>query len=539
MKKLICFILAAGLSVLSLAACDKNGASENESKSVNESESSSENETIKDDVAEGSFSYSDLRYSDRVITVSDFTVNENVAESSGENLSVNTLFTSNMVLQRGTVNCLFGYTSNSKIAVKLKDVYYYGKITNGRWEVYLPVLEADNIPFTVTIFNESSKISLNNVCIGEVYICAGQSNMETTLGMYEEHQQDVMSANDSLLRLYKVAKVTMNSTYKSAIDEYTVPTLWQITSPVSAANFSATGYLYGKRLREKLNMPIGLIDTAVGGSQIAYWLPAETYKTLTENGAELYSGDKQQMFDCNGYNQMINPLRFYNVRGVVWYQGETDAMGIHSGYETALTSLINDYRKVFDNQDLIWTVIELPRFGGCTVGYGDIRTCQQNVAEKLNGVCMSVSIDLGDWYNIHPGNKTVIARRAADETLFDFYGISSDRSPKVVKAEQISDTQIKITFNNVGSGLSVLNDGAGFQFATSFNENINLGYKITLCEDKRSVIAEYVSKYKLFYAEYGVNPLAEDISYFDVSKQLCIYNSEGMPADQFIIDLGM
>lgn len=486
---------------------------------------------IADDKPSGSTEYSDDKNADKVRTEPTFTVDKSISESDGTHLSIDVIFGNKTILQRGAVNRLSGETDGTYVAAELDGTLYYGETSGEEWTVYLPARPADEKNYTLTIYTESEKFTLSEVCFGDVFLCSGQSNMETLLGQYEAHAADAENADDEFLRLFTVEK-PVSSDKASPLSDTLSGGAWNTADPDSARAFSAVGYLFGRKMRQKLGIPVGLINASVGGSQISYWLPGKEATALEAAGEELFDGEEQKLYPSVGYNGMIYPLRNVNIRGVLWYQGETDAISVHGGYEKALVALISSYRKIFDDENLFWTVMELPRYGSCPVGYADIRSAQQRVTAADGRAALSIDIDTGDWSDIHPGNKTVIAERAADETLFSFYGIDSPRCPELVGGESLADGSLKLYFKNAGDGLEIRNGGAGFELSTENSSVIKSDYTVEACEDGKSVLVKYFDK-KIMAVEYGKNPLIEVAARYDVSKQLCIYNSYSLPADQF------
>ena len=314
---------------------------------------------IADDKPSGSTEYSDDKNADKVRTEPTFTVDKSISESDGTHLSIDVIFGNKTILQRGAVNRLSGETDGTYVAAELDGTLYYGETSGEEWTVYLPARPADEKNYTLTIYTESEKFTLSEVCFGDVFLCSGQSNMETLLGQYEAHAADAENADDEFLRLFTVEK-PVSSDKASPLSDTLSGGAWNTADPDSARAFSAVGYLFGRKMRQKLGIPVGLINASVGGSQISYWLPGKEATALEAAGEELFDGEEQKLYPSVGYNGMIYPLRNVNIRGVLWYQGETDAISVHGGYEKALVALISSYRKIFDDENLFWTV-KLPR----------------------------------------------------------------------------------------------------------------------------------------------------------------------------------
>ena len=542
------------LSAFAFFGCENQGPGENEEDGL-EAWRNVQYELAEDD-----------RYADKVITEATFEVDKNIKDTSSEVLSFDPVFNDGMVLQQGTVNVICGKTEAENIAVMYKSRLYYGTVENGEWMVYLPIMNASKTPYRLTAYTELGKKSLSNVYVGEVFICAGQSNMDITLAQFAQmgnlegrptntHQDDINNAHDDLLRLFLVDNSVKSFT---PVDEYGSTAMWQGASPSTVGSFSAVGYLFGRRMREALDVPVGLIDTAVGGTGIVFWLTNEGYAELKESGVHMYADardpDSEDVAQTPlnaavvpgyGYNAIIHPLRHLKVRGTVWYQGETDAMGGVSAesYEKTLHRLAADWRETFDCPNMTWTIVELPRWDGAglmsPVNYGVIREAQQNFAKNDKLGAMSVSIDLGEWTadnendSIHPNDKSEISLRLANETLYRFFGKNVARSPYIESVEQVADNKVQIKYANVGSGLIIKNLAKGFEITSDGGITYSDASEITatVAEDGCTVLVE--ASFSFNGLRYGYNPSVRYEEMKDVSKQVTIFNSMGMPADQF------
>ena len=420
--------------------------------------------------------------------------------------------TSGMVMQRRCVNCLTGTTTDSKIAAVWNGKTYIGTVTDGQFAIYLPPAEAGG-PYTLTIYTENSKKALTNIYVGEVFLLTGQSNMQFTVGQAEEGTgKPYEEPGDRVVRNFMVPQGTASEPQANTSASWS-----------GRKGGSAIGYLFGLELYDILKVPIGLVRAATGGTSLSYWLPQEAYDALSAE-KDVYITPGKQV--CGGYNAMIAPLLNMRFRGVIWYQGEGNSVS-PSGYDTELTSLISAYRKAFNDPNLTFTVIELPKYEENPEGWAHIRQAQQNVARTVENVCLAVNIDQGDMKDIHPADKTVISKRTAQVTLEAFFGMDYANPPMVLKAEKIADNQVVLTLKNA-EGLVAKNGVNGFQFSKDGSKFLDVsdvtvnGNTVTITASEEIQVLRY--GWTIAFSGKTVHNTP--------SKQVTIYNSDGLPLDQ-------
>ncbi len=424
--------------------------------------------------------------------------------------------TSGMVLQRRCVNCLTGSTTGTAIAAEFMDQIYTGTVTDGAFRLYLPPAEAGG-PYTLTLYTETGRKTLTDIYIGEVFLLSGQSNMAYSVWASDATTgKETQALGDRIVQLYTVPWVA------SAYPRQEVDGQWQSGSGDNWKSFSAVGYLFGLEMYDALQIPIGLVQAAVGGSPLSYWLPRPEYEALCAQQAVF----KTDMLPCEGYNGMIEPLLDMQFRGVVWYQGETNA-GLPDAYAGELKFYIDIYRAIFNDFDMAFTLIELPRFQEIPDAWARVRQAQQQVAAETDHVCMSVSIDLGDMKDIHPADKTVIAKRAADATLEAFFGLDRPSHPRVVKAEKKSDTQVVLTLENA-EGLIAKNGINGFQYSPDETRFLPVS-EVTVSGNTVTVTAPE----EIRQLRYGWQIFFTDTQVaLDPARHVTVFNGAGLPLDQ-------
>lgn len=319
-------------------------------------------------------------------------------------IAVSNIFSDGMVLQRGRNLKISGTGINGTIVtVSLLESQESTVVSDGKWEVILPPQPA-NKGTILTISADGVDIVFNNVAIGEVILCTGQSNMQYSLNKFSnlisEADQDYPD-----IRLFKQNSSTSN-TPQTNIDDGK----WVTATQVQSTSFSAMGFLTGKYyyLSQNGEVPVGLIYAAHGGSAINVWVPNTAYD---------YDPDLRASKTSNTYyNKMIAPFTATTIGHVLWYQGCANTY-FSNNYEKLLTAYIDSYREEFGDDMMDFIIVQLPvydfeRSYNATRTAVGVRDGEWNVSRYLDRVATVVSIDCGDPYNIHPGDKLPIAQRA-------------------------------------------------------------------------------------------------------------------------------
>ncbi len=466
------------------------------------------------------FLATDQTWASKVKTKATFEIAD--AKEKNFEITLDTPFSEGLVLQRRAVNVLTGKTTQKNIAAVVDGTAYYGAVKDGRFEIYLPAMEAGG-PFDVTVIGESAKRIIPNVYVGEVVLIAGQSNAVWTMEQCEAGVKDFINTADSqTIRMFKVP------IRRSDVPVDRVYSAWQAADASSILSFPTIGYLYALELQKELNVPIGLICSATGGSSLAHWLPEKDFKELSKK-QEVYSEPNTIRGACEGYNAMIAPILKMRFKHVLWYQGEENAVHNPDGYDVELETLVKAWRREFDNPWMGFNVIELPRFSQNQFeGWAKIRASQQRAAKKIDGVCITTCIDLGDLKDIHPKDKRVEAFRAVKATLAAFNGGKALSYP-TVKQIVYDKNKVIITLETNGIPVLLSNNGVGFEVYSKEHgwhiaKNVTLnGNAITL--EGRGMISG---------VRYGIQMTFEESEYMENPKaQLSVFNEEGLPLDQF------
>lgn len=366
-------------------------------------------------------------------------------------LQLSELYSDNMVLQRDAPLTIQGKANaGDKIVVKLAGQQATAKAAdNGRWAVTLRPLKAGG-PYTLTVAGQKQKLVYTDVLIGEVWLCSGQSNMEFMVKQTATAKSTLQQADNNLIRLFdKKARWRTNAVEwdQSVLDslnhlQYYADTQWSVASSGSVSSFSAVAYYFGKMLQDSLQVPVGLICNAIGGSPTEAWIDRATLeyqfpgilRNWTQNDfiqdwvrgrAALNvkkSANKQQRHPyepCYLYEAGIRSFDQFPIKGVIWYQGESNAQNRET-HEKLFTLLVQSWRKNWKNETLPFYYVQLSSLDRPSWTW--FRDSQRRLMKQIPHTGMVVSSDCGDSLDVHPINKKPIGERLARWALNQTYG---------------------------------------------------------------------------------------------------------------------
>lgn len=368
------------------------------------------------------------------------------------------IFASGMVMQQQTDANLWGEAkadATVKIATSWNKKTVSVKAGNdGKWTAKIQTPAAGG-PYSIT-FNDGEKTVIDNILVGELWICSGQSNMEMPMKGFknqpvENAVEDILHSGDSKMRLFTVKRTSL---YQPATD---VVGEWKEASPEAVRNFSATAYYFGRELRRMLNVPVGLIVTSWGGSSCEAWMNRDWLKAFPqiELPASQETIKSKNRTATVLYNGMLHPLIGISMRGVIWYQGEENVS--RSGYYADLFSrMIKGWREEWKEGDFPFYFCQIAPYDYNIIGWGQYNSAflreQQAKAEKMNNnVGMACLMDAGLEYGIHPRKKQLAGMRLALLALDKTYGIKgiTSETARYKDVEFKGDTAV-ITFERAG-----------------------------------------------------------------------------------------
>jgi sialate O-acetylesterase len=412
---------------------------------------------------------------------------------------------------------------------------------DGRWQVKLDPLKASAKGRTVTV-SGNNELALQDVLVGEVWICSGQSNMEWRLSRSLNGKDEVEAANHPQIRLFNVPG---HVTAPLAQDK--CPGEWKVCRPTSASGFSAVGYFFGRRLQQELKVPVGLVGSNWGGTRIEPWISPAGFRSVPALKAIAAEVDgRTATSKVSGgspsaiYNAMVHPLAPFALRGVIWYQGESNG-GEGESYYHKTQALVNGWRKLF-NPDLAFYWVQLANFqkpnddpaGGN--GWSKLREAQRK-ALNIKHTGMAVIIDIGEANDIHPRNKQDVGWRLGQWALHQTYGnkglVPCD---PLYKSYMVDGSAIRLKFDHVGSGLIVgskqgldptneVKDGKLARFAIAGPDKKWHWAEATIDGSDVVVSSPKVAKAVAVRYAYSMHPAGANL-----------YNKDGIPASPFRTD---
>lgn len=263
-------------------------------------------------------------------------------------------------------------------------------------------------PYTISI----NGTIIKDVMIGEVWLASGQSNMVWPLA--KSDMEELQEENNSDIHVFTVpAKFS-----KKPIDSLCGGFWVHGSIEEMKNNTTAVGYYFARKLQTELNVPIGIICSAKGGSGAEEWISGYGFSKLSEDIRQTFPATAKKWGSCC-YNAMINPIRDYIFKGVIWYQGENNITR-NWAYATVLETLIRDWRQVFSDKSLPFYIVQLPSFA--RDGWKELRAQQEIAVDRLNNCQFVPTIDQGEENNVHPVKKIHVGERLGEIVLSNEYG---------------------------------------------------------------------------------------------------------------------
>jgi sialate O-acetylesterase len=361
----------------------------------------------------------------------------------------------------------------------------------GKWAVYLNPMKAGG-PYTLTASGENT-ITVNDVLVGEVWVGSGQSNMEFMMVNTKDAQQEIAQANYPMMRIFKLPMKVAEQPAEE------VEGHWVLCSPETVGRTSAVGYFFSREIHKTKDVPVGFIESDWGGTPAQAWTsrpvlegdPAlkpildEWEKTLANYPAAKARYEKQletwkqkaaeakkrgeklegrppqpppgpghQNSPAGLYNAMVAPLIPYAIRGVIWYQGESNAQqGQAILYRRLFEDMIENWWQAWGEGSFPFLFVQLANFApGNAIGWPELRDSQLKTLE-LRDTGMAVTIDIGNSTNIHPTNKQDVGRRLALAARSIAYGEKLEYSGPIFRELTADGAGLRIWFDHVGGGL--------------------------------------------------------------------------------------
>lgn len=500
--------------------------------------------------------------SQRLSLLVSFVVGLLVAPTAWADVKLPSLFSDHLVLQRDAAVPVWGWADPGEevtvtIAAQSKKT---AADKQGKWSVKLAPLTTGE-PQTLTVQGKNT-LTVKDVLVGEVWLASGQSNMAMQVSRCNDFEKEQTAADLPKVRMFTVRSGQATKPQSECEGS------WAVCSPTTVGNFSGTAYFFGRELHKQLGVPIGIVNSSVGGTAIEAWTSSEAmdgvrelapiYKTWEQRAAVYdpvkakakYETDlaawkveaeqakkdnkplprrpqvpveprEDRNYPANLFNGKIAPLVPFAIRGAIWYQGEANTRAeTASIYGRQLELLIRDWRSRWGQGDFPFAWVQLPNYGAPGRNWPIVREGMQQTLRVPN-TGMAITLDIGDPKDIHPTNKQDVGKRLALWALARVYDKSVPYSGPLVKKHEASEGTIRIHFDHADGGLTTRGDELkGFEIA---GEDRKWHAAKAVVEGKNTVVVSSSAVKKPVAVRYAWenNPVAS------------LFNGAGLPASPF------
>jgi sialate O-acetylesterase len=483
-------------------------------------------------------------------------------------VKVPAIFGSHMVLQRDQKDRVWGWAEpGEEVTVKIADQSHTVKAgADGSWQVMIDAMPAGG-PHVMTIEGKNT-LKFDDVLVGEVWICSGQSNMQWSVAGANDADLELTAASYPNIRLISVPNFGTQEPQKDFRGE------WQTCRRETAAGFSAVGYFFGRQLYQTLGVPVGLINDSWGGSACEAWVRRDVlaadpkfalmlkrweqfekdyprakteyeskmadWKLAAKKAKDEGKQPPQEPFNPlwmmagnsrpgNIYNGVLKPTIGFGIRGVIWYQGESNA-GKAYQYRDLFPLMIKSWRDEWGLGDFSFYWVQLADFlpespEPKESAWAELREAQTMTMSRLPKTGEAVIIDLGEAQDIHPRNKQGVAARLARWALALDYGVKIPYHSPVYKSMKRDQSAIVLEFEHVGAGLKAADipELRGFAVAGSDKKFVKA---------QATIVGPATIK---VWADQVSEPVA--VRYAWADNPVCnVYSSEGLPLTPFRTD---
>jgi len=482
-------------------------------------------------------------------------------------IKLHSLVGDNMVLQQGMEVPIWGWaTSGKRVTVRFRGQKKKATAAeDGRWTVKLDPMEAGG-PFEMKVAGRNT-ITLQNVCVGEVWLGSGQSNMRWPVAGALNAEKEIAQADHPNIRLFTVKPTPADRPAENCEGS------WAVCNSKTVRPFSALAYYFGREIQQYMNVPVGLIASSVDSTPAGAWMSMRTlasdpvfknslpyWERVLRKNAEMIreyenklaqwqqNAEKAKTEDkevppkpirpmdarlqapSRLFNGMITPLIPYAIKGVIWHQGEYEAETEGGAlYRRILPALINDWRREWGQGTFPFLFVQLanyhkPELNPAKSGWALLRQSQLLTMLTVPNTGMAISIDIGEADRIHPRNKQEMGRRLALVALGVAYKKPIAYSGPICKSAKFGGNRVRIKFNHVYGGLVAKGGGPlkGFSVAGPNGRFVTAQAKI---EGNEVVVQNDAVKI----------PFIVRYAWADNPQGSNLYNVEGLPASPFRI----
>jgi sialate O-acetylesterase len=473
------------------------------------------------------------------------------------------ILSSHMVLQRDRPIHIWGWSDpGEKVTVVMRGSKRETTGDGfGNWSVFLPPDGAGG-PYTLTVTG-GNEIALDDVLVGDVWFASGQSNMEMPLKGFggaplKNGAEEIAHANQPQLRLLHIPTKAADFPLRNA------DASWTVCSPETAANFSAVAYFFGRDLAAREHVPIGLIDSTWGGTVAEAWVSLQAIssdgalmpvfatraqmmmsqadnmailaKERREDQAARQAGrtppnhpwrpDPASWAPAALFNGMVAPVTPYTIKGVIWYQGESNSrLTFAPMYARIFPALINDWRAQWHEGNFPFLFVQIANFkSSANEAWAAVREAQRRTLSVAN-TAMAVTIDIGDPANVHPADKQTVGARLALAARALAYGENVEYSGPLFRQATPEGDAMRVWFDHAAELMTKGDALQGFEIAGDDGHFVSAKARL----DGNTVVLSDASVPTPKYVRYG----------WANAPIVNLYNGEGLPASPFTSEDGI
>jgi len=445
-----------------------------------------------------------------------------IATAARADVRLPKVIASHMVLQRDMAVPIWGWADpGENVTVTLGDCKVEATACEkGKWAVKLAAMKAGG-PHSIIVAGKNT-VTLEDILVGEVWVCSGQSNMQWSVQASDNAQEEIAAADYPKIRLFTVPPTVAEKPLDDCQGS------WAACTPQTIPGFTAVGYFFGRALHKELGVPVGLINTSWGGTIAEAWTSQEglsgdaDFKPILDRAAAFDPKNPNQA--CNLYNGMIKPLIPFGIRGAIWYQGESNCSRAKQ-YRKLFPAMVTDWRKNWGQGDFPFYYVQLApfRYNGADPACCAELWEAQLATLSLPNTGMAVTTDIADIKDIHPKNKQDVGIRLALWALANIHGEKIVYSGPLYKSMSVDGNKIRLTFDHTGGGL-VARDGPLTHFTIAGADKNFVPATATIVGDTIVVSSDQVAQ-----------PVAVRFAWRDDAEPN-LFNTRGLPASPFRTD---
>jgi len=433
------------------------------------------------------------------------------------------IFSDNMVLQRSETVLLWGWGNTGEeitITTSWDNKEYVTKTAiTAKWEIEVETPEAGG-PFIINFKGNDNEIILENILIGEVWLCSGQSNMQwsaTTNAGIDNAQEEIKGANYPNIRFFTVERRT------AEYPQEDLPGTWEVCTPETMKDFSAIAYFFARRLQGELDVPIGLIDNAWGGTPAEVWAA----KSVFDENADLETATKalaestwSPVVPSYLYNGMVHPITPFQIAGTIWYQGESN-VSRHMHYKKLFSEMVASWRSAWGYEFPFFYVQIAPYKYEAPEEGAYLRDSQRKALKVIPNSGMVVVSDIATIDDIHPPNKQDVGLRLANLALKENYkSYEGEANGPLFREFKVDGKKGEVSFDHANGLMAKGNKVTHFEIAGANGQYHPA--KATIKNDKIIVSSKEVK-----------SPVSVRFGWSNIAEPN-LFNGAGLPASAFI-----